>query len=267
MSAMERVAGTRSTHCVAPSADELVRRNLPLVEHIVSRVSARFPRGVDRDELVQVAMVGLVEAAGRFDPARGIAFSTYAGRRVEGAILDGLRAACWAPRSVRSNQRQIEAAEVRLRERHRRLPTEDELAADLGVPVDQLAMWRASAAKSALLSLDAEFGEAVTGGVGETLADPQPSTEDLVENREMRERVRSCLSLLPERHRYVVVGHLLEDRPMHELAGELGVTRSRASQLKTEAIHLLRLAVQNGAERSIRSERVSQGGSRCSVSP
>jgi RNA polymerase sigma factor (sigma-70 family) len=98
-----------------------------------------------------------------------------------------------------------------------------------------------SAAKSALLSLDAEVPGSVSGDAGDfgdTVADLQPSTEDLVESREMHDRVRSCLSRLPERHRYVVVGHLLEDRPMHELADHLGVTRSRASQLKAEAIHL-----------------------------
>jgi RNA polymerase sigma factor for flagellar operon FliA len=222
--------------------EELVRRNIPLVEHIVSRVVARFPRGIDRDELVQVAMVGLVEAARRFDPSRGVAFSTYAGRRVEGAVLDALRAACWAPRSVRSNQRQIDAAEARLHARLQRRATEEELAAELRLTGDQLAAWRASAAKSALLSLDAQRPT-----MGDALADPHPSTEDVVETREMRARVRSCISQLPDRHRYVVVGHLLEDRPMHELADHLGVTRSRASQLKAEAIQLLRSAVDRSA--------------------
>jgi RNA polymerase sigma factor FliA len=238
MLAMQRV-----DDCVDPRdperLDELVRRNTPLVEHIVSRVIARFPRGVDRDELVQVAMVGLVEAARRYDPDRGAAFSTYAGRRIEGAIFDALRAACWAPRSVRTNQRLIDAAEVRLQDRLRRRATEEELASELGVPVELLAAWRAAVAKSALVSLDAERAWRMT----DTLADPHPSTEDVVESREMRDRVRSCLSLLPDRHRYVVVGHLLEDRPMHELADQLGVTRSRASQLKSEAIQLLRSAV------------------------
>jgi RNA polymerase sigma factor for flagellar operon FliA len=229
----ENLAGRYET------AEDLVRRNIPLVEHIVSRVAARFPRGVDRDELVQVAMVGLVEAAGRFDPARGTAFSTFAGRRIEGAIFDALRAASWAPRSVRANQREIDAAEVRLEGRLQRRATEQELAAELGVAVGRLAHWRASAAKSALLSLDADQ----PGRAGERLADQRPSTEELVESLDMRARVRSCLSLLPERHRYVVVGHLLEDRPMHELADQLGVTRSRASQLKSEAIQILRQAV------------------------
>jgi RNA polymerase sigma factor for flagellar operon FliA len=230
-------------------AEELVRRHLPLVEHIVNRVAARFPRGVDRDELVQVAMVGLVEAARRFDDSRGVAFSTYAGRRIEGAILDALRASCWAPRSVRSNQRLIDAAESRLQGRLRRRATEEELAAELGVSPRLLAAWRDSVARSAVLSLDAERpGPGGAGRFGETIADPQPSPEDLVETRAMRDRVRSCLSLLPDRHRYVVVGHLLEDRPMHELADHLGVTRSRASQLKAEAIQLLRIAVEGPAD-------------------
>jgi RNA polymerase sigma factor for flagellar operon FliA len=251
MLAVRRVDEGAPVRALDP-VDALVRRNLPLVEHIVNRVTARFPRGVDRDELVQVAMVGLVEAARRFDESRGIAFSTYAGRRIEGAILDALRASCWAPRSVRSNQRQIDAAETRLHGRLQRWATEEELAAELGVDPRLLAAWRTAAARSAVLSLDAE--SARSGGAGrpgrivEAIADPRPTPEDVVERRAMRDRVRSCLSLLPDRHRYVVVGHLLEDRPMHELADHLGVTRSRASQLKAEAIQLLRLAVESPAE-------------------
>jgi RNA polymerase sigma factor for flagellar operon FliA len=249
MLAVRRVDEAAALRDLDP-VEALVRRNLPLVEHIVNRVSARFPRGVDRDELVQVAMVGLVEAARRFDDTRGIAFSTYAGRRVEGAILDALRASCWAPRSVRSHQRRIDAAEVRLHGRLQRQATEEELAAELGVDPRLLAAWRVSAAQSAVLSLDADCGGRAErpGGFVEAIADPRPSTEDVVETRAMRDRVRSCLSSLPDRHRYVVVGHLLEDRPMHELADQLGVTRSRASQLKAEAIQLLRLAVDGPAQ-------------------
>ena len=224
------------------SPRELVHGNIPLVEHIVNRVAVRFPRSVDRDELVQVAMVGLVEASRRFDASRGFAFSTYAGRRIEGAILDSLRSACWAPRSVRANQRQIDAAERTLQARLQRSATEEELAAELGVEVEELAAWRASAARGVVVSLDEQRARST-----DSLADTRPSTEDLIERRELRDRVRACIGTLPERHRYVIVGHLLEDRPMHELADQLGVTRSRASQLKSEAINLLRSAVDGRA--------------------
>lgn len=225
---------------------ELVERNIPLVEHIVNRIAGGLPRSVDRDDLVQVAMVGLIEAARRYDAGRGIAFSTYAGRRIEGAILDALRSMMWAPRSVRSNQREIDAAEARLRVRLQRSATEAELANELGLDVRELAAWRASIVRSAVVSLD----ENRRDGVGDAIADDQPSTEDLVEWREMRDRVRACLSLLPDRHRYVVIGHVLEERPLHELADHLGVTRSRASQLKAEAIHLLRLAIERSTPRA-----------------
>lgn len=223
----------------APTPRDLIQRNLPLVEHIVNRVSARFPRGVERDELVQAAMVGLIEAARRFDPRRGVAFSTFAGRRIEGSILDGMRASCWTPRTVRSHQREIATAELRLQDRLGRRANELELADELGVSLDELAARRASVERGVVVSLDAERPTRIV----DTIIDTRPSTEDLIERREMRARVRACLGLLPDRHRYVVVGHLLEGRPMHELADQLGVTRSRASQLKSEAINLLRLAV------------------------
>ena len=104
-------------------------------------------------------------------------------------------------------------------------------------------------ANSAVVSLDAERAERESA----TLVDTRPSIEDQVESRAMRDRVRSCLSLLPDRHRYVVVGHLIEDRPMHELADHLGVTRSRASQPKAEAIQLLRVAVDAQVSNSART--------------
>jgi RNA polymerase sigma factor for flagellar operon FliA len=225
---------------MSPAARDLVQRNFALVEHIVSRVLMRFPRGADRDELAQVAMLGLIEAARRFDPDRGIAFSTFAGPRIEGSILDAVRQMSWAPRSVRANQREIDAAEARLRARLRRNATEVELAGELGLDVDQLAMRRALVAKGAVVSLD----EGLSTSIGDTIADTRPSTEDVVERREMHARIRACLSLLSDRHRYVVVGHLLEDRPMHDLARDLGVTRSRVSQLKSEAIDMLRIAME-----------------------
>ncbi|HEX7096230.1 MAG TPA: sigma-70 family RNA polymerase sigma factor [Acidimicrobiales bacterium] len=256
MSTTERVGastGSARDDDVRRQQRELVERNIPLVEHIVNRCAASMPRSVDRDDLVQVAMVGLIEAARRYDPSRGVAFSTYAGRRIEGAIVDMLRSESWAPRSVLSNRRDMEAAAARLCARLRRAATAAELANELGLDVRQLDQWRSTMARGTLVSLDANR----PGLVADNLADDRPSTEDLIVRRDLRERVRACLSSLPERHRYVVVGHVLEERPMHELADQLGVTRSRASQLKSEAIHLLRLAIE---ARSVPREQMPAAG-------
>ena len=93
---------------------ETVLANVPLVEHIVNRIASNLPATHSRDDLVQTGILGLISATVRYDPEMGAAFSTYAGRRIEGAIIDLLRRADWAPRSVRSRERRLSAAEGRV---------------------------------------------------------------------------------------------------------------------------------------------------------
>src|SRR3954468_2894964 len=93
---------------------KLIEEHLPLVKHVVFQVAAHFPRHVDRDELARAGALGLVEAAQRYDPRRGVPFNRFAAQRIRGAILDAVRSADWAPRSVRTLARQLDQAEQRL---------------------------------------------------------------------------------------------------------------------------------------------------------
>jgi RNA polymerase sigma factor for flagellar operon FliA len=224
---------------------ELVERNLALVEHIVNRLLARLAGRHDREELVRVGSLGLVEAASRFEPSRGIPFATFAGLRIEGAILDHLRSSDWMPRGLRQWEREIGRAERELEESLGRMPTDRELADALDVTVARLQRVRRRIHPADVDSLDRPIGEAMSEvRLGDTIPDPTPGVADELDDRELRVYVRECLGLLSERHRVVVVGCLLEGRTLREMAELLGITRSRVAQLKDDALRMIRDAIE-----------------------
>lgn len=193
-----------------------------------------FPRHVDREELARAGALGLVEAARRYDPTRGVPFDRFAAQRIRGAILDAVRAADWAPRSVRAVARELERVAHRLASTLGRNPTPDELAGAMGVPVEEVARLQDRIHRSVVLALD-HAASAV-----ELVPDTAPSPGDALEMQELRAALREAIKQLPERQRLVIIGYFLEGRTSGELARFLGVTESRVSQLRSEAVARLR---------------------------
>ena len=240
---------------VIPSRDELTHRieqHLPLVKHIVFQVAVHFPRHVDREELARAGALGLVEAARRFDDARGVPFDRFAAQRIRGAILDAVRAADWAPRSVRNLARQLEQTEQQLATQLGRVPSLAEMAEALGIDGDELCQLQNRMFRSVVLALEHEVVPS-SGATAEdedlTLVDVlrdrsslEPSEE--LELRELRSYLRDAVGLLPERHRLVIVGYFLDGLPSQTLARFLGVTESRVSQLRSEALEMLREGIE-----------------------
>jgi RNA polymerase sigma factor for flagellar operon FliA len=224
---------------VISARDALIEQNIGLVIHIANRVAARLPHERDRDDLVSAGLVGLVEAASRFEPARGMPFSAFAGLRIEGAILDTLRQADRLPRSLRHTQRQIDAAEAMLTGNLGRLPTSKEIADAAGMSLRELHDARTLIAAGTLESIDRVCTDD-THTTAELVADSPISIDDQFGDRESATAVRQAIQLLSERHRFVILGCMFEGRPLRELAATLGVTRSRVSQLKDEAMRQLR---------------------------
>jgi RNA polymerase sigma factor for flagellar operon FliA len=222
----------------------VIEQHLPLVRHIVFQVAVRFPRHVDREELARAGALGLVEAARRYDGARGVPFEHFAAQRIRGAILDAVRSADWAPRSVRTLARTLEETNQHLASALGRSPTLDEVAGALSTTPEQVAHLQDRIHRSVVLALDHHRAE---GDESQTLADTvldaglQPS--EMLERRELHAYVRDAVRLLPERLRLIVIGYFLEGRSSGELARFLGVTESRISQLRTEALQLLRGAI------------------------
>ena len=224
-----------------------IEANLPLVKHVVYQVAVHFPRHVDREELARAGALGLVEAARRYDEDRGVPFERFAAQRIRGAILDSVRAADWAPRSVRLLARRLESAEQQLASELGRLPDIDETAKALGVTKDELARLRDRLFRSVVLALDhetsADTDEDLT--LVDILSDDnavEPSEE--LETRELHNYLRDAVKLLPERQRLVIVGYFLEGKTSKELARFLGVTESRVSQLRSEALRNLKLGIE-----------------------
>ncbi|MGY9071742.1 MAG: sigma-70 family RNA polymerase sigma factor [Acidimicrobiales bacterium] len=224
-----------------------IENNLELVKHVVFQVAVHFPRHVEREELARAGAVGLVEAAQRYDESRGVPFERFAAQRIRGSILDSVRAADWAPRSVRNLARNLEAAEQRIANQTGRAATEDELANELGMDLSRLKSLRHRVYRSVILALDhyvaPDEDEELT--LVDVLADPdalEPGEE--VEVRELRGYLRDAVHLLPERHRAVVVGYFLEGIASIELARYLGVTESRVSQLRSEALEMMKEGIE-----------------------
>jgi RNA polymerase sigma factor for flagellar operon FliA len=238
-----------------PSSEhELVEQHLPLVGYIVNEVLTRVPGHVERDDLVSAGLFGLVLAARAFEPSAGVPFANYARTRIRGAVVDELRSADWAPRGVRARNRTLMRAEEQLTAQLGREPRADELAAVLGTSVDEVTNARADQARS-LLSL-----EAFDGALDEQLGDQRGTPEDRLLHAERLAVLRAAVEALPERLKSVVRGVFLDDQPMAEIAAELGVTESRVSQLRTEAMTLLRDGINSHLDPALVPEPARPGG-------
>ncbi len=225
----------------------LIEEHLPLVNHVVFQVAVHFPRHVDRDELARAGALGLVEAAKRYDEARGVPFNRFAAQRIRGAIIDGVRAADWAPRSIRSLARRLDQVEQSLANKLGRVPSLGETAAALDMSREELDRLRDRLFRSVVLAFDSLVGDSDDEEL--TLVDVltdgtslEPSEE--LESRELQAYLRDAVSLLPDRHRLVVVGYFIEERTSQDLARFLGVTESRVSQMRTEALTMLRQGIE-----------------------
>ena len=210
--------------------EQLVREHLPLVQYAVSDMVGRIPRQVPRDDLVSAAMVGLAQAARSFDPERGISFERYASTRIRGALIDELRSRDWASRSVRFKARRMAACV-------------EDLTAELdATSIDAL---NEDVHRAVVLNYDSIIAE---GDAEDILPADPTSPETVMLDRERTAYLGDAIEALPERLRRVVVGYFFEERPMLEIAEELGVSESRISQMRAEALGLLKEGINSQLE-------------------
>jgi RNA polymerase sigma factor for flagellar operon FliA len=230
---------------------------MSLIPALTASMAAHYPRHADREELAQAAALGLVEAALRFDPSRGVPFERWAVARVRGAVVDAIRAIDFAPRSVRSTARHIDAAVETLCQHLGRTPTTQELAATLHMSVDELHDHRSRRNSALVVSLDAPASTA--GGATTELADilielDAPTPDAVVDEAESLAVLGAALRLLPERLRIVIDGYFIAGRTSLELADELGVTESRIAQMRAEGLAMMRHALAGPLERRTSNE-------------
>jgi len=228
--------------------DKLIVHYSPLVKYVAGRVSTGLPANIEQADLVSYGIFGLIDAIDKFELGRGIKFETYAISRIKGAIIDELRAIDWVPRSVRFKAREIEKTLSRLEAKLHRTPTDDEIAAEMGVGIEDLRTIYSQVSFVSLVALDELM---MTGGekgdklsLIDTLEDT--SSDDpvaLFESEEMKHILAQAINRLSEREKIVVTLYYYEGMTLSEIGQVLGVTESRICQMHTKAVMQLRTRI------------------------
>lgn len=218
--------------------EDLIKSYLPLVKKVVHRLSGRLPKDVDVREMLNSGIIGLVDALEKYDPKHETNFATYAQFRIRGAILDSFRSQDWLPRSLRFKSHKIEAAYQRIEQKLGRPATDEEVAAELGVTVDELQQLLGEVGNIVMLSFE-ELGF----GHGEERFQAEEwiasKTQDPLNRLLGSEKVSfiaRALDRLPEKERLVISLYFYEELNLKEIGEILGVTESRASQIRSRAL-------------------------------
>lgn len=217
----------------------------PLVKYVAGRMSSGLPAHVEEADLISYGLGGLISAIERFDLAREIKFETYAIPRVRGAIIDELRSMDWVPRSVRARAREFERTNMKLEARLRRAPTDEEMATELQITLEDLQDALLQISNSTIVALDELWTVSDSTGDQVSLLDTlpdrgAPDPQAIVDQGELRDRIADGIAALPEREKLVVALYYYENLTLREIGEVLGVTESRVSQLHTKAVLRLR---------------------------
>jgi len=232
--------------------DRLVMAHLPLVKVLAQRLSQRLPSQVEFSELVSVGVLGLIEAANRYEPALKVPFEAFARRRVHGAMLDSLRGLDWAPRSLRRLRRDVDGTLARLRAELGREPLESEIAtamqvspAELEKSLEQLRVLEAATLRP--LDAPGPDGESLL----EVAIDPGEGPAVQFERGELRRRLATAILGLPERERKILSLSYEHELTLAEISRVLGVSESRVCQLRSLAVSRLRTALADKSREAV----------------
>jgi len=235
--------------------DRLILTYAPLVKYVAGRLGSGLPAHVEEEDLVSYGLLGLIGAIERFDPDRDIKFETYAIARIKGAIIDELRSLDWVPRSVRARAREIERAIATLEAKVHRPPTDEEIAKQVGITVEELEDSLTDISRSSISALDELWTIGGSGGDQVALIDTiedtaGPDPEFSLEQSELNEALAEAIARLPEREKLVVTLYYYEELTLREIGEVLGVTESRVSQLHTKAVLRLKARLSGAQQRA-----------------
>ena len=232
----------------------------PVVKYVAGRMASGLPAHVEEADLISFGLLGLMNAIERFEPDREIKFETYAIARIKGAIIDELRSLDWVPRSVRAKAREIERVNAQLEHKLRRAPTDEELAIELKVSVEDFQEMLIAISNSSVVALDELWATSDASGdqvsLLDTIKDPSavdPASE--LDVTEAKDRIADAVARLPEREKLVVALYYYENLTLREIGEVLDVTESRVSQLHTKAVLRLKSGLQGYGQRNLEAER------------
>lgn len=220
--------------------DQLILEYAQLVKLVAGRMNMYLGYNVEYDDLVGYGIFGLIDAIDKFDYGKNVKFETYASLRIRGAILDQIRKMDWIPRSLRQKQRKIDAAMSKIESATGRIATDEELAEELGITIDELLEWQGETKATNLISLD-EYTEAGSEVKMESVSNShfeQPETK--VEKDELKRLMAEAIDNLTEKERSVIVLYYYEEMTLKEISLVLDVSESRVSQLHTKALNKMK---------------------------
>ncbi len=224
----------------ANTPEALIETHGLLVKKVANHLLARLPANVSRDDLIQAGMLGLLEAAKRFDAAKGASFETFVSIRIKGAMLDEVRKNDWAPRSVYRNSRLISEAIARIENRPNQEANDGSIAEELGISLADYYQLLKDSQGSRILNFSELMNYDDEGGNDDWLASSTPGPSEEVEGQHFNHKLAECIGQLPERERLVLALYYNEELNLKEIGDILGVSESRVSQIHSQATLRLR---------------------------
>lgn len=214
--------------------EQLIREHMPLVKRITLHLMGKMPSGIEADDLMQAGMMGLLAAAKDYSPDHGASFSTYAGIRIKGSILDEVRHLSWTPRSVQKKSKMLSQAVRAVEAQTGEAATDRALAEELGVELDEYHQMAREVSSGQLIYVDEE--EAFENG--------SDFLEKEMEDDDLKLAIRNSIDHLPEREKLFMALYYQEELNLKEIGEILGVSESRACQIHGQALSRIRARMQ-----------------------
>lgn len=219
----------------------LIQQYQPLVRRLAHHMMAKLPPSVEVDDLIQVGLIGLSEALNRFEASQGVQFETFATQRIRGAMLDELRENDWMSRGLRKSQREIEGALRKLEHQLGRSPLESEVAAELGLALEEYQSLLSKVRGTQLVYLeDLQGSQDDDAYLDRHVADSSADPLNMLRDQRLRAALVAAIESLPEREQFIMSMYYEQDMNLKEIAAVLEVTESRVCQLHSQSIARLR---------------------------
>jgi RNA polymerase sigma factor FliA len=246
-------AKTAHTSAAAKIArrDRIVIEHLPLAKAVAIRMSKSLPVYVDLDDLIHAGVLGLFDAARKFNPDKQVAFSTYAKHRIKGAILDSLRQLDWASRDLRRRHKQMEAATRELQATLQRTPTESEIALKLGVDVERWRQMMVDLRSVGLISASSRGTEYNDLPAPDFPSKPETQPDNMCSQGQLRSVLGVAMKALPERYQKIAFLYYTNEMTMKEIGGIMGINESRVSQIHKSALEKMQVVLQSNGVYSV----------------
>lgn len=236
-----------SKNRTASIREQIIIEYAPLVKLVAGRLSMYLGYNVEYDDLVGYGVFGLIDAIDKFDYNKGIKFETYASLRIRGSILDQIRKMDWIPRSLRQKQKKIDAAMGKLETELGRVPTDEELAKEIGITEEELVNWQGQSNVSNIVSLDEFIDTSGEKEMEPVKNHPFDTPEEVVEKAEIKRLLAESLESLTDKEKKVILLYYYEELTLKEISRVLEVSESRISQLHTKALQKMKVKLGSAA--------------------